>query len=89
MEAMSSTFTKSMSRSMPSTSTSGVFDEPKVLIPRIQNVEPAPGSPERWIDTTPANCPAILPESLATGALRSSTATDEIAPTTLAFFCTP
>ena len=68
---------------------SGVFAAPNVLIPRIQNVDPKPGTPERRMETTPASCPARLFDIFATGALISVTETVAMAPTTLAFFWTP
>lgn len=74
---------------MPSTSTSGDLFEPKVLMPRIQKVDEAPGSPERCTEMTPASCPARLFEILPVGILMSLTGTEAIEPMMLAFFWVP
>ena len=75
---------------MPSTRTSGARESLlSELMPRIQNWEPSPGSPERCTDTTPATWPARLVLSCEVGSLRSLTLGEEIAPTILSFFCRP
>ena len=88
-EAISSTSTRSILRSTPSTSTKGLLPAPKVLIPRIQKSAPAPGSPERCMTTIPANCPAKPELNLATGIFSSFIETVLMAPITLAFRCLP
>ena len=87
--AMSSTSTRSMLRSTPSTSTSGVEFAPKVFTPRIQNSALSPGSPERCIATTPASLPARPVDSWPIGACSCSCVTVEMEPMTEAFFWAP
>ena len=88
-EAMSSTSTRSMLRSTPSTSTSGLLLLPNVFIPLIQKSAPLPGSDVLWRTTSPASLPARPEERFATGILSSSVETVVMAPITEAFLWVP
>ena len=86
---MSSASTKSMSRSIPSTSTSGVVLAPNVLCPRIQNSALDPGSPVRCITTIPASLPARFEESEPLATSSSPASMVLMAPMILSLRCLP
>ena len=86
---MSSTSTRSMLLSTPSTRMRGVEFAPKVFTPRIQNSAEAPGSPVRCMATTPASLPARPVERLPVAWASVPMSTELMDPITDAFLCVP
>ena len=76
--------------STPSRISSGDLLAPKVEMPRIQKFAPsAPGSPDDWVEMTPAILPANEVERLLDVTLSVLGRTTCTAPTKLSFFCVP
>ena len=78
------------SNGTPSTTQSGSFALPNVVIPRILIVAPEPGAPELAATITPEVLPCSIVPTPPFGTFsRSLAVTCEIAPVTTLFFCLP